>query len=433
VRGWFRQATGGLPRQFWFLWTGTLINRLGSFVVIFLAIYLTGARGFSQSQAGLVIGLYGVGGAIGTTVGGVLADRWGRRPTMLIAQFGGATLMLTLGFGHSFQQIIANTFLLGVFTEAARPAFQAMMIDVVGMADRVRAYSLNYWAINLGFALSAVGAGLAAKANYLLLFAIDSGTTLITAVISLIFLAETRPKVQPVTGVAGQKDQKIKGGLGTVVRDRTFMAYLLISLGGIVVMMQHMSTLPIAMTADGLSAATYGWVIAVNGVLIVLGQLFVPKLIGDRDASRVLALGALIIGVGFGLAAFAHAAWFFAVTVVIWTLGEMVQSPSNAATVAALSPPALRGRYQGLSSLNWSAGTALAPIAGGFTQEHLGNAALWLGCFGVCALVAVGHLLAGPARARRVACLATAHAAPILPTLPPAVTEPVADTPVHTA
>jgi MFS family permease len=433
VRGWFRQATGGLPRQFWFLWTGTLINRLGSFVVIFLAIYLTGARGFSQSQAGLVIGLYGVGGAIGTTVGGVLADRWGRRPTMLVAQFGGAILMLTLGFGHSFQQIIANTFLLGVVTEAARPAFQAMMIDVVGMADRVRAYSLNYWAINLGFALSAVGAGLAAKASYLLLFAIDSGTTLITAVLSLIFLAETKPRVTPVTGAAGRKDQKIKGGLGTVVRDRTFMAYLLISLGGIVVMMQHMSTLPIAMTADGLSAATYGWVIAVNGVLIVLGQLFVPKLIGDRDGSRVLAVGALIIGVGFGLAAFAHAAWFFAVTVVIWTLGEMVQSPSNAATVAALSPPALRGRYQGLNSLNWSAGTALAPIAGGFTQEHLGNAALWLGCFGVCALVAVGHLLAGPARARRVARLATAHAAPILPTLPPTVTEPVADTPVHTA
>lgn len=426
MRGWFRSATGGLPRQFWFLWTGTLINRLGSFVVIFLAIYLTGARGFSQSQAGLVIGLYGVGGAIGTTVGGVLADRWGRRPTMLIAQFGGATLMLALGFAHSFPQIIANTFLLGLLTEAARPAFQAMMIDVVGMADRVRAYSLNYWAINLGFALSSVGAGLAAKANYFLLFAIDAGTTLITAVLSLIFLAETKP-------VLSAKDQKIKvkGGLGTVLRDRTFMLYVVISLGGIAVMMQHMSTLPIAMTADGLSAATYGWVIAVNGVLIVLGQLFVPKLIGDRDPSRVLAVAALIVGVGFGLVAFAHAAWFFAVTVIIWTLGEMLQSPSNAATVAALSPPQLRGRYQGLNSLNWSAGTALAPILGGLTQQHLGNAALWIGCFGVCVLVAIGHLLSGPARARRVARLATAHAEPIIEPLPPAVAEPVADTPVH--
>jgi MFS family permease len=94
VGGWFRHAAGGFPRQFWFLWTGTLINRLGGFVVIFLAIYLTGTRHFSQSQAGLVIGLYGVGGAIGTTIGGVLADRWGRRPTMLLAQFSASALML---------------------------------------------------------------------------------------------------------------------------------------------------------------------------------------------------------------------------------------------------------------------------------------------------------------------------------------------------
>ena len=63
MRGRFRQATGGLPRQLWLLWTGTLINRLGSFVVILTAIHLTGERHFTQSQAGLVTGLYGRGAA----------------------------------------------------------------------------------------------------------------------------------------------------------------------------------------------------------------------------------------------------------------------------------------------------------------------------------------------------------------------------------
>jgi MFS family permease len=431
VGGWFRQAAGGFPRQFWFLWTGTLINRLGSFVVIFLAIYLTGARHFSQSQAGLVIGLYGLGGAVGTTIGGVLADRWGRRPTMLLAQFSASALMLTLGFAHTYWQILGTTALLGFCTEAVRPAFQAMMIDIVGDRDRVRAFSLNYWAINLGFAFSSVAAGFAASANYLLLFVIDAGTTLITAMISLIFLAETRParastgsastdrtstarasaltstaRASALTSTArASTARKTAGGLGTALRDRVFVTYLLISLGGIVVMMQGMSTLPIAMTADGLSASTYGWVIAVNGVLIVLGQLFVPRLIGNFDSVRVLTVAALIVGVGFGLVAFAHAAWFFALTVVVWTLGEMLQSPSNAATVAALSPVALRGRYQGLQSLSWSAGTALAPIAGGFTQQHLGDTALWIGCFLLCALVAGGHLVAGPSRRRRIASM----------------------------
>src|SRR3954447_5084547 len=221
VSGWFRQATGGLPRQFWFLWTGTLINRLGSFVVIFLAIYLTGERHFSSSRAGLVIGLYGVGGAVGTTVGGVLADRWGRRPTMLTAQFTAAALMLTLGFADAYWQIAGVTLLLGFFSEAVRPAFSAMMVDVVPDKDRVRAFSLNYWAVNLGFALSAVGAGLAAKADYLLLFVIDAGTTLVTALIGLIFLAETRPSGSRPSGTpSGSTRRPPRGGLLMALRDR---------------------------------------------------------------------------------------------------------------------------------------------------------------------------------------------------------------------
>ena len=425
MRGWLRQAAGGLPRQFWFLWTGTLINRIGSFVVIFLAIYLTGERHFSQSQAGLVLGLYGVGGAIGTTTGGVLADRWGRRPTMLTAQFGAAALMLTLGFAHAYAQILVVTFLLGFFAEAVRPAFSAMMVDVVPDRDRVRAFSLNYWAVNLGFALAAIGAGFAAKADYLLLFVVDAGTTLVTAVISVIFLAETRP-VRALVARA-----KSPGGMGTVLRDRIFVGFLLLNLGSVIVMMQHMSTLPIAMTADGLSAATFGWVIAVNGVLIVLGQLFIPKLIEGRSRYRVMALATLVIGVGFGLVAFADSVWFFAFTVVIWTLGEMLQSPSNASTIAALSPLALRGRYQGLNSLSWSAGTALAPVLGGLTQQHLGDATLWIGCFVVCALVAAGQLISGPRRERRAAELALAVAAAPAGDgpQPPLVTEPVSDVP----
>jgi len=97
VRGWLRETTGGLPATFWYLWTGTLVNRLGSFVMIFMAIYLTSERHFTQTQAGLVIGFFGAGSAIGVTVGGVLADRWGRRPTLFAAHLGTATMLLVLG------------------------------------------------------------------------------------------------------------------------------------------------------------------------------------------------------------------------------------------------------------------------------------------------------------------------------------------------
>ncbi|GIF06101.1 MDR family MFS transporter [Actinoplanes siamensis] len=421
MRGWLREAAGGLPRQFWFLWTGTLINRLGSFVVLFLSIYLTSERHFTQSQAGFVIGLYGVGGAIGTMTGGVLTDRWGRRPTMLTSQFGTAALMLTLGFADTYPQILLVTGLLGFFSEGVRPAFSAMMVDVVPERDRVRAFSLNYWAINLGFALAAIAAGFAAQFDYLLLFVVDAATTLVTATITLFFLRETRPARRPAaTGAAPA------GGLLTALRDRVFLVFLVINLLSVLVILQHASTLPIAMLADGLSAATYGWVIAVNGILIVSGQLFVPRLIEGHRPHQVLAVASVIVGVGFGLVAFAHTAWVYALTVVIWTLGEMLQSPSNAATVAALSPAALRGRYQGLNSLSWSLGTALAPVLGGLVLQGLGSVVLWVGCFGLCVLAGVGHLLAGPARERQTAFRRTtdvpapAAPAPPAPDLAPA-------------
>ena len=81
MHGWLRATAGGLPRTFWYLWSGILLNRLGGFVVLFLSLYLTAQRGLSLALAGAVVGTYGVGGMVGTLLGGVLADRWGRRRT----------------------------------------------------------------------------------------------------------------------------------------------------------------------------------------------------------------------------------------------------------------------------------------------------------------------------------------------------------------
>jgi MFS family permease len=162
------------------------------------------------------------------------------------------------------------------------------------------------------------------------------------------------------------------------------------------------------MSADGLGPATFGWVIAVNGLMIVAGQLFVPKLIEGYNRSRSLALATLILGLGFGLNAFAGTAALYVLSVVIWTLGEMLQTPSNAALIAELSPSALRGRYQGVNSLSWSGGSALAPIVGGFVQQHLGSTVLWLGCAGIGVVVALGQLVSGPTRERRAAALRAA-------------------------
>jgi len=172
------------------------------------------------------------------------------------------------------------------------------------------------------------------------------------------------------------------------------------------VFMQHISTLPIAMAQDGLSPSTFGSVIALNGVLIVVGQLFVPRLLGRFSRPTALAIAAVVLGVGFGLNAFAHTAVMYAVAVLIWTVGEMFNAPSNSSTNAELSPVAMRGRYQGVFSLSWSAASFVAPIAGGAVLQYAGPVTLWLGCSVLAGVVAVCHLLAGPSRQRRAAELA---------------------------
>jgi predicted MFS family arabinose efflux permease len=405
VQAWFRQTVGGLPTTFWYLWGGTLVNRLGSFVLVFLAIYLTTERGFSTFAAGLVIGLYGGGGAMGTMIGGVLADRWGRRPTLLTAHLGAATMMLVLGFARPLWAVAAGALLLGLFAEAARPAFSAMVVDVVPERDRLRAFTLNYWAINLGFSCAAFLAGIAAEANYLLLFVVDSATTLITAIIVFVKVPESRPDralASPAPTATARHDAA-QPGLRAVLTDRVFLAFVTLNLFFALVFAQHSSMLPIEMGQDGLSPSTYGSVIALNGVLIVLGQLFVPRLVENRSRSHVLALSAVIVGIGFGLTAFADHAWFYAVTVLIWTLGEMLNTPSNSTLIAELSPVAMRGRYQGVFSLSWQVASFAAPTLGGLVRQQAGSAALWLGCAAVSGLVAIAHVLSGPARERRAA------------------------------
>ena len=153
VRDSLRSATARLPRSFWVLWAGTLVTRIGSFVLPFLALYLTEALHLSLSQAGLVIALYGAGGAVAGPLGGYLADRFGRRVTMVLALgFGGAG-MIALGLVHRVEHLAPTVFLVALVSEMYRPAMQAAVADLVAPSDRVRAFGLVYWVINVGFAI----------------------------------------------------------------------------------------------------------------------------------------------------------------------------------------------------------------------------------------------------------------------------------------
>ncbi|MFE5867502.1 MDR family MFS transporter [Streptomyces roseifaciens] len=389
VRRAAKESVSGLPRAFWWLWASTLVNRLGAFVSIFLAMFLTADQGHSASFAGLVGALLGLGSVISSIGAGVMTDRLGRRPTLLIAQTSTAVSVAVLGFMTDPVAISVVAFLVGMASNASRPAVQAMMADIVAPEDRVRAFALNYWAINLGFAISSIAAGFVAEYSYLIGFLGEAVMTLACAILVFVKLPESRPDAD----AAAAKGDEPTVSMGTVLRDGRYMAVVGLSFLLAVVFLQSQVALPVAMADGGFSTKDYGTAIAVNGVLIVAVQIPVTRFLEHRDPRLLLVLAALLGGYGFGLTAFAGSLAVYMLTVCVWTLAEIINSPIQMGLVARLSPTHGRGRYQGMYTLSWAAASLVAPIAGGTVIDRFGADALWAGCAVVGTVTAVGYWL----------------------------------------
>jgi predicted MFS family arabinose efflux permease len=402
----FRRLVAGLPRAFWILFAGTVVNRTGSFVLPFLAVYLTRVRHFSLAQAGAVAALWGVGVAIAGPLGGFIADRIGRRATMMFALLVGGAGMIGLGFLHSIAWIAPATMLVALIGEMYRPAMLAAIVDVVPARDRVRAMGLIYWAINLGVAIGASLGGLLATVSYTLLFVGDGLTTLAFGFIVWRAVTESHTPVERAASGAGGhlRDFFI------AFHDPPFVGFFVLIMLIAAIFMQHTSTLPLDMAAHGLSSAAIGLVLAVNGGLIVLVQPFLGPWLSHRNPSRVMAAGSALVGVGFGLNALARGTPSFGVAAIVWTIGEIFVLPIANSVVADLSPPESRGRYSGATGLSWGLAAATGPLLGTFVLQHLGACMLWGGCLALGITVGLAHLAWAPALTRiRTERLARAH------------------------
>ncbi|MEU6312402.1 MFS transporter [Streptomyces sp. NPDC047014] len=413
-----RESVSGLPRAFWWLWTSTLVNRLGAFVATFMTLYLTLERGYSASFAGLVVALHGLGGVVSSLVAGVMTDRLGRRPTLLAAQASTAFSVALLGFMQHPAAIAAVALLVGMTSNASRPAVAAMMADIVRPEDRVRAFALNYWAINLGFAVSATAAGVIAEYSYLAGFLGEAALTLACAVLVFVKLPESRPERGDGAGAAGAAGaagtagaaggSEAEVGIGTVLRDGRFMGVVGLSFLISLIFTQGSVGLPVAMGAAGFSPGDYGLVIAVNGLLIVVLQIPVTRFIEHRDPQKLLVVSALLAGYGFALTAFAGPVWAYALTVCVWTLAEIVNSPTQMGLVVRLSPVHGRGRYQGMYTMSWAVAALVAPLMAGFVIDRYGAGWLWgaTGVLGSVAAVGYWLLMRGLSGAEGVAAVA---------------------------
>ncbi len=383
----------GLPRAYWWLFAATLVDRLGGFAHIYLALYLIGPGGLSPADAGLVASIQAVGSLVGTPVAGALADRLGRRPMLLAGFVLTGLAWLHVAFARGPVHLGLAVFLAGAASGLGRPAMAAAVADVVPEPDRRRAYALQYWAVNLGFAFAATMAGLLARVSPYLVFGLDALTSFCVAGVLARALpdldaARVRGGDGPGAGTPGHgRPESLGAMLRGPLSDPPFLAVLFVGLANAALFMQCGVALATELRTDGLGEH-YGPLIALNGVFIVLFQPLIVRLTARRNAVDVLAVGCAVMGVGFFSTAFCDTALAHAGAIALWTLGEILCASSTPVLVTRLAPVERRATYQGVLHTSWSA-AAFAPALGAWVLETHGSMTLWSACLSIALAAAI--------------------------------------------
>ncbi|HET6438534.1 MAG TPA: MFS transporter [Anaeromyxobacter sp.] len=384
-------ARAGLGRVFWWLWAGWLLSSLATFVMPFLALYLS-SRGLRPTEVGRVAACFGLGSLIAGPVAGALADALGRRRTLFVALLAEAVFASLLAFLEAPLPIAATVLAFGAAAVGSRPPLRAIVSDVVPRESLPRAFGWIYWAENLGTSASLLAGGALAAHGWAAPFLVDAATTLGFAGVILLRVPETRPVEEAPSGSPV--------GYGVVLRDRVVVTLLSLVFAVHFVYAQSLIALPLDMAGNGYGPAAFGATMLVSALLVVVLQPFSARALRDISLPRALALGAVLTGLGLGAFGWCVRQREYAGALILWTLGEIVFYPTASVAVSHLAPTAARGRYMAAYGLCLSFASVLAPLAGPAVLETLGRRVLWPACLAVALLAAGGFLAWGKGRGR---------------------------------
>ncbi|MGH7566692.1 MAG: MFS transporter [Gemmatimonadota bacterium] len=368
-----RSEIRALPRGAWILYGETLVNRLGTFVLVFLVLWLT-RIGWSAAMAGLAVSVYGLGGLFASLAGGWLADRFGRRRTIALSMFSSAAVLLTLPHARATLTVLTLAGMAGLTSELYRPAASGLLSDLIPAGRRVPGFAVYRLAINLGHSVGPAIGGFVAERSFVWLFTADAATSVAAGIVALTMLPEGRRSTR--------EEDPAGGFRGALAADRSFLVFLAATMIGILIAFQSTASFPLQVRASGLTSVHYGLLMSLNGLLVVLFEL---PLVGFTRRLRprpVMAVGIALTGIGFGLVAWADTFALFALTVVVWTAGEIAFTPVASAYVGDVAPETLRSRYYGAFGLTHSMGIVLGP-GFGTALYAVSPGGLWGACAGL--------------------------------------------------
>jgi MFS family permease len=350
---------------------GMLVNRLGTFLNIFLVLFMT-HRGFTAVQSGIALGVYGFGGVAGVLLGTTLADWLGARRATVLSMAGRAILMIGILYVRNFPALLVIVALVGMIGLVYRPASASLLSELTPKPRQVMIFAVYRMCTNLGTTLSPLLGALLILASYNLLFWGDAITSMGYAVIAFLLL----PRRGEAEGAATARRRRITG-LGVVTADRRYMLFLLALLINATVYIQYVSILPLAMAAAHIPTAWYAAVLSLNSAIVITCELLMTKLTQRWPARIVALIGFLLLGCGQALYSVPGGLVIFIGGTLVWTLAEITAGPTMSAYPANAGPSRLRSQYLGASQSVFALGFSIGPVIGVFGWHLLGKQVWW--------------------------------------------------------
>ncbi|MFJ2772877.1 MFS transporter [Streptomyces sp. NPDC087300] len=350
-----------VPRTVWLLAAGQFFNMVVAFTFVYFFVYLTHGRGLSVAQAGLISGIGGVGMVAGNFTGGWFGDKFGHRRVLLIGSLVGGVGVLTLPVLP-----LALLYVVPPLSQYAggcvRAANGALVAVTVPEGGRRQAFAVMRFAGNAGFTVGPpLGALLIAHVSYTWLFVVDGLGTLVFAAYAW--------RVLPAHGAvaAGRAESAAPGpGVFAELRRRpTVLVLLAAILVTDLVYRQQYATLPVDLDRHGLDTGVYGWLLAINGGVILLLELPAALALRGRAPLRIIGAGLVLVGAGYAVLAVGTGLGTAVAMMLLLTLGEILYKTPATAYVADQAPAHVQGRFQSLYSGVSVSGVVLSAPLGG--------------------------------------------------------------------
>ena len=388
-----RHTYNQFPSTFWTLGLASFIDRLGGALVFpFFALYFTQKFDVSMVEVGVVFAIFAFMSLLGSALGGALADRIGRRSTLVFGLSSSALGSISLAFVTDFNLVYPLAAFVGLFASSGFPAQQAMVADLLPPDKHAEGYGILRVIANLSVVIGpALGGLLAGIFSFALLFILDAITSFIMVAIVLVKLPETRPETNPDQPQENLLDTL--GGYGKAMLDTTFTAFVLISILFTTVYHQVNTTLSVYLRdVHSIPPEGYGALLSMNAGMVVLLQFWFTRQVRRIPPMLVMAGGALLGGIGFTLFGLGSTVAIFILAMAIVTIGEILAVPVSQAVVARFSPQDMRGRYMAIFGFTWIIGEGIGPLAAGWVMDNHDPRWVWYACGIISVIVVTGYL-----------------------------------------